>query len=167
MELKSTVFRAIWQVAALAALSALTALAVNALRSERLPLIGDFSPAARMTTASGERIDIRLEEAEQLFHARAAVFLDARPAEDYAQGHIQGARSLPWNDADRRFLEVTGDLDLATPIVTYCDGETCEASHDLALFLRDAGFENVRVLVNGWSVWRAAGLPVATGLGAP
>lgn len=163
--MKSTAFRAIGQLAALAALSALTALAVNALRSERLPLIGDYSPAARMTTASGERIDISLEEAEKLFYTHAAVFLDARPAEDYARGHIQGARSLPWHDADRAFLEATGDLDFAAPIVTYCDGESCELSHDLALFLRNAGFENVRVLVNGWTVWLAAGLPVETGAG--
>ena len=39
-------------------------------------------------------------------------------------------------------MTVTADLELTTPIVTYCDGETCELSHDLALFLRDAGFTN-------------------------
>jgi rhodanese-related sulfurtransferase len=156
--------RAAWQVPALLILSAAAALAVNGLRTDRLPLVGDFSVGARITTATGERMDIALEEAEKLFFTHAAVFIDARPAEDYAKGRIQGARSLPWQDVDLNFIGVTADLDLATPIVTYCDGETCELSYDLALFLRDAGFINTRVLVNGWTVWQQAGLPVESGV---
>jgi rhodanese-related sulfurtransferase len=155
--------RAAWQVPALVILSALAALSVNAFRTDRLPLVSDFSVAARMTTATGERMDISLEEAEKLFFTHSVVFIDARSIEDYANGHIQGARSLPWHDVELNFMAVTADLDLLTPIVTYCDGETCELSHDLALFLRDAGFMNTRVLVNGWTIWQQVGLPVAIG----
>jgi rhodanese-related sulfurtransferase len=155
--------RAAWQIPALVILSVVTALAVNALRPDRLPLISDFSVAARMTTATGERMDISLEEAEKLFFTHTTVFIDARSGDDYAEGHIQGARSLPWHDVDINFMAVTADLELTTPIITYCDGETCELSHDLALFLRDAGFMNTRVLVNGWTIWQQAGLPVAIG----
>jgi rhodanese-related sulfurtransferase len=155
--------RAAWQISALLILSAVAALGFNALRTDRLPLIGDFSVAARMTTATGERMDISLEEAEKLFFTHAAVFIDARSDEDYAQGHIQDARNLPWQDVDLSFMTVTADLEQTTPIITYCDGETCELSHDLALFLRDAGFTNTRVLVNGWTVWQQAGLPVESG----
>jgi rhodanese-related sulfurtransferase len=160
--------KAIWQRAArqvtvLVILSAAVALAVNALRADRLPLVGDFSVAARITTATGERMDIPLEEAEKLFFTHAAVFVDARSVEDYAHGHIQGARCLPWHEVDINFIGATQDLDLETPIVTYCDGETCELSHHLALFLREAGFMNTRVLVNGWTLWQKAGLPVESG----
>jgi rhodanese-related sulfurtransferase len=156
-------FRAAWQIPALVILSTVAALAVNAVRTDRLPLIGDFSVAARVTTVTGERMDITLEEAEKLYFTHAAVFIDARSAEEYAQGHIRDARSLPWHDADLNFITVTADLEMTTPIVTYCDGETCELSHDLALFLRDAGFTDTRVLVNGWTVWQQAGLPVESG----
>lgn len=152
-----------WQITALVMLSAVAALAVNAVRTDRLPLIGEFSAAARMTTATGERMDINLEEARKLYSTNGAVFFDARSDVDYARGHIRGARSLPWHEVDFRFMAATADLELTTPIVTYCDGETCELSHDLALFLRDAGFTNARVLVNGWAVWRQAGLPLASG----
>ena len=164
MESKNNWFRAAWQIPALVILSTVAALAVNAVRTDRLPLVGDYSAAARMTTATGERMDISLEEAERLFFTDAAVFIDARSAEDYAQGHIQDARNLPWHDLDLKFMTVTADLELTTPIITYCNGETCELSHDLALFLRDAGFAYTRVLVNGWTVWQRAGLPVASGL---
>ena len=91
---------------------------------------------------------------------KAAVIIDARPNDDYEKGHIRGALSLPWRDVDQRFMEVTKDISVDTPIITYCDGETCSLSHDLAVFLKDMGFMNVRVLVNGWTVWQAAGLPV-------
>jgi rhodanese-related sulfurtransferase len=155
--------RAVWQVPALVILSAAVALAVNALRADRLPLVGDFSVAARITTATGERMDISLNEAEKLFFTDAAVFIDARSEEEYARGHIQGALSLPWHDVDLNFIAVTQDMDMGTQIVTYCDGETCELSHDLALFLRDAGFVNTRVLVNGWTLWQQAGLPMEAG----
>jgi rhodanese-related sulfurtransferase len=163
MEFNNKWFQAVWQTAALVVLSAVVALAVNALRTDRLPLIGDFSVAARVTTATGERMDISLEEAEKLFFTHAAVFVDARPVEDYARGRIEGARSLPWQNVDIDFINVTSDIALDTPIVTYCDGETCELSHDLALFLRDAGFHNAQVLVNGWTLWQQAGLPTESG----
>jgi rhodanese-related sulfurtransferase len=163
LESKNNWVQAAWQTPALVILSVVTALAVNAIRTDRLPLIGDFSAAARMTTATGERMDISQEEAERLYFTHAAVFIDARSAEEYARGHIRGARSLPWQEVDLNFMAVTADLELTTPIVTYCDGETCELSHDLALFLRDAGFTNTRVLVNGWTIWQQAGLPVEAG----
>ena len=154
--------QAIWQVPVVILAAGILALSANALRTDSLPLIGDWSIDARMATITGERLDISLPEAQNFFNSRSAVFLDARSANDYARGHIPGARSLPWQDVELFLTEVAGDLESETPIITYCDGETCNLSHDLALFLKDAGFMNVRVLVNGWTVWQAAGLPVET-----
>jgi rhodanese-related sulfurtransferase len=163
VESKNRWLRAAWQLSVLVLLSTAAALAVNGLRTERLPLVGDFSAAALITTATGERMDISLEEAEALFRTRKAVFVDARAAEEYARGRIRGARSLPWQEADLKFIGATADLDWSTPLITYCDGETCESSHDLALFLRDIGFLDARVLVNGWTLWQQAGLPTESG----
>ena len=154
--------QAIWQIPAVIFVAGILAISVNALRPDSLPLIGDWSIDVRLTTITGEQLNISLQEVEKLFKGRSAVFLDARSAEDYARGHIQGARSLPWQDIDQFFVDVSENLELETPIVTYCDGETCKLSHDLAVYLKDMGFMNVRVLVNGWSVWQAAGLPLAT-----
>jgi len=60
-------------------------------------------------------------------------------------------------------MGVTEDISPDTPIITYCDGEICELSHNLAIFLRDMGFRNVRILVNGWALWKEEGLPIASG----
>lgn len=60
-------------------------------------------------------------------------------------------------------MDMADCLEGSEAIVTYCDGESCDLSHELALFLKEMGFENVRVLVNGWSVWQQAGLPTDAG----
>ena len=109
---------------------------------------------------SGNRLDISLVEAKNLFFQKAAIMIDARPNYDYEKGHIKGALSLPWHEVDQRFMEVTKDISVDTPIITYCDGETCELSHHLANFLLDMGFTNVRILVNGWTNWQNADLPI-------
>jgi rhodanese-related sulfurtransferase len=159
---RNNLFKAIWQIPAMVVLAAVFGFPFNFARTDGIALIGDWSLEARMTTVTGERLDISLPEAEKLFRSGAAVFLDARSANDYARGHIHGARSLPWQDVDKFFMEVAESLEPETPIIIYCDGETCSLSHDLAVFLKDMGFTDVRVLVNGWTVWQAAGLPVET-----
>ena len=74
--------QAIWQVPAITLAAGILALSVNTLRSDSLPLIDDWSIDARMTTVTGERLDISLLEAEKLFRDQAAVFWDARSAND-------------------------------------------------------------------------------------
>jgi rhodanese-related sulfurtransferase len=152
--------QALWQVPAILMAAGILALSVNSLRQESLPLVGDWSTGERMTTISGERLDISFANAARLFREQAAVFVDARSEAEYERGHIQGALNLPWGDVDRLFFSATAGLPPDTPIITYCDGETCSLSHDLAVFLRNVGYVNVKVLVNGWTVWKRANLPV-------
>ena len=151
------------QIPAFIALAVIIAVGVNHWRSDGIPLVGDWSMEARFSDAAGESLVISLEQAEQLFKQGAVVFLDARPESQYAEGRIQGALNFPWQEADRYFAETAARLEGPKMIVTYCDGEDCDLSHELALFLKDMGFENVRVLVNGLTVWREAGLPIETG----
>ena len=106
---------------------------------------------------------ISLDEAKNLHQSNGAVFMDARPLEEFAKGHIQGAISLPWHEAEQRVMDVTADMANDAVIITYCDGDTCNLSKDLALFLENLGFSKVRILVNGWTVWQNAGLPVEAG----
>ncbi len=151
--------KAIWQAAGIIVLACFLAASVNLLRDSGIPFLGDWSADTRFTDDSGQSLVISLKEASRLYAENKAVFVDARPEYQYDRGRIKGAVSLPWQDADDRFLEVTDRLEGKETIITYCDGENCELSHELALFLSDMGFEDVRVLVNGWAKWRNAGLP--------
>jgi rhodanese-related sulfurtransferase len=153
-------FQVAWQSCALFALSILLGFSINQFRTDRLPLVGDWSIKAKLITADGDRLEISFKEAKKLFMEKSALFMDARSMDDYAKGHIPGALSLPWHDVDLRFIEVTEDISPDKLIITYCEDVTCDLSCDLALFLLDMGFKNVRVLLDGWAVWLKNCLPV-------
>ena len=155
--------QASWQTPLLILAAGLIAIGVNHWRADGIPLVGNWSVEARFSDAAGDSLVIGLEEAKRLFRQDSALFLDARPHDQYAGGHIRGALALPWQQVDRYFVDIAGQLDGAATIITYCDGESCDLSHELALFRKEMGFENVRVLVNGWSVWQQAGLPTGGG----
>lgn len=152
--------KTLWQISAIIAISAGLSLIVNALRLDSMQIVGDWSAESRMTTETEECLIISISEAEKLFMENAAIFIDARSNEDFRNRHISGAKSLPWQDVDQRFIEVIEDVSPNMTIITYCDGETCKLSHNLTLFLLDMGFKDVRVLVNGWSLWQKSSLPV-------
>jgi len=103
---------------------------------------------------------IAFEDAEMLFLEGKAVFIDARPVEAFRMGHIEGARNLPWEDFERRFSEVMSDLPLDTVVITYCDGESCGLSRELASAISAKGYDRVRVLLDGWRLWQQFNLPV-------
>ena len=120
-----TAFR---QTVVLSLIAIVLGLLVNQVRSDSIPLLGDWSPEARITLKFGKNILIPFEEAKDKFLTGAAVFFDARTPELYQKGHIQGARSLPIAEfdqlADKVFMEFPED----TLFVTYCDGEDCALS---------------------------------------
>ncbi len=155
--------RSIRQLALIVLVAAAAALISNHFRSASLPLVGNWSHEARLISPSGRQMAISLDEAKKLHQSKGAVFMDARPLEEFTRGHIQGAKSLPWHEAEQQVMDVTAELTNNADIITYCDGDTCDLSRELALFLENLGFTKVRVLVNAWTVWQEAGLPVETG----
>jgi rhodanese-related sulfurtransferase len=136
--------------------------AVNLIRPDRIPFIDSWAMADKLVTEDGDTLAISLEDAAALFADNAVVFLDARTQVEYDQGHIQDAVNLPWHEVDNYFETVIMTLDPEAMYITYCDGEACPLSHDLALFLKDLGFTRVKVLVNGWTLWKEHDLPVTT-----
>jgi 3-mercaptopyruvate sulfurtransferase SseA len=59
---------------------------------------------------------VSLETAKAAFDTKRAVFVDARSASSYSEGHIPGA--LLMNEEDLNGFKE--DLDLSTWIITYC-----------------------------------------------
>lgn len=152
-----------WQVVILLLASAVMGISVNHIRPDPIPLVGDWTPEARITSDSGKSLVISLEEAERLFSSGRAIFLDARSSGLYGEGHIKGAKNLPWQSFEEFVDKVIPDISQDAQIVTYCDGENCSLSEDLARELSLMGYKKVRVLVNGWTIWTEKGLPVEKG----
>jgi len=88
------------------------------------------------------------------------VVLDVRPTEEYRAGHIPGAISMPFETLAARLSSLPRNKE----IVAYCRGPYCVLSFDAVKALRVHG-RKARRLEEGFPEWRAAGHPVATGLG--
>ncbi|HET9162737.1 MAG TPA: metalloregulator ArsR/SmtB family transcription factor [Solirubrobacterales bacterium] len=80
-----------------------------------------------------------------------AVLVDVRPQEEFAAGHIEGARSIPIAELERRLDELPADRE----VVAYCRGPFCAYAHEAVRRLQESGRE-ARRLEDGWPEWRLA-----------
>jgi rhodanese-related sulfurtransferase/DNA-binding HxlR family transcriptional regulator len=80
------------------------------------------------------------------------MLVDVRPAEEFAAGHIEGARSIPISELEKRLSELPTDRE----VVAYCRGPFCAYAHHAVRRLQDSG-RKARRLEEGWPEWRLAG----------
>jgi rhodanese-related sulfurtransferase len=81
------------------------------------------------------------------------VLIDVRPAEEYAAGHITGAKSIPIDELDQRLNELPQDRE----VVAYCRGPFCAYAHRAVRRLAASGRDASR-LEDGWPEWRLSEL---------
>ena len=124
-----------------------------ALRGASLARLGEVERAAR--DYLGEDVEV-IGRTELIARLRRGdvVLIDVRPAEEYAGGHIDGARSIPLEELQERLAELPADRE----VVAYCRGPFCAYAHDAVRRLRATGRE-ARRLEEGWPDWRLAGKP--------
>jgi rhodanese-related sulfurtransferase len=77
------------------------------------------------------------------------VLVDVRPREEFAAGHIDGARSIPIDELEERLAELPPDGE----VVAYCRGPFCAYAHEAVRTLQAAG-RRARRLEEGWPEWR-------------
>jgi rhodanese-related sulfurtransferase len=158
----ATLFQALRQSTTILLVALVLGFTANATRPNGLSLTARWSPEAQIkASGQAEDLTISIEEARDLFMTQGALFIDARDGEAYSEGHIEGALNLPWHDFEARFVDVVPRLTPSGVMITYCDGDSCGLSKELAITLLAKGYGNVRVLGNGWSRWQEAGLPVS------
>jgi len=83
------------------------------------------------------------------------ILLDVRPALEYQQGHVAGARSIPVEQLEARLRE----LDPTREVVAYCRGPYCLFADEAVALLRAHEF-TARRYREGYPEWAAAGLPI-------
>jgi rhodanese-related sulfurtransferase len=93
-------------------------------------------------------------ELERAIKSGEVNVIDVRAAEDYARGHIPGARSLPksrWNTFE--------GLDRDKPNVLYCYSQVCHLAATAAVEFAGQGFP-VMELEGGFEGWKQNDLPI-------
>lgn len=92
--------------------------------------------------------------AERLSEGLVTV-LDVRSEDEFVQGHLPGARNIPFAELDKRLSELPRDVE----IVAYCRGPYCVYAFEAVAALRAKGFSASR-LEDGFPEWKAAGLVI-------
>jgi rhodanese-related sulfurtransferase/DNA-binding transcriptional ArsR family regulator len=78
--------------------------------------------------------------------------LDVRPQIEFEAGHLPGAVSIPVAELPARLAEIPR----GERVIAYCRGEYCLMADQAVSFLREHGFDAVR-LEGGWPEWRLEG----------
>lgn len=99
------------------------------------------------------------DELARLMRSGEIVLLDVRPEQEYAAGHIAGARSMPVSDLGARVGELPSDR----AYVAYCRGPYCVYADEAVAVLRANGRTATR-LSDGYPEWWLSGRPVQVGL---
>jgi len=123
-------------------------------------LFADESPSAIVEVNPPEYFGY--EETYEAFQTRNGIIIDSRSEYDYQLGHIRGSVNLPLKEFDAR-KTVLGSWPKDTLLITYCDGQECNSSMDLATELAAEGFVNVKFFFGGWSEWQQHQSPEAEG----
>nr|WP_320132274.1 rhodanese-like domain-containing protein [uncultured Holophaga sp.] len=122
---------------------------------------------SRPTPASAEAPFREVDGAEAQEDFRLGFpFLDARRSGEYAQGHIQGALSLPVWEGDLQERLIRFDAlghPLEDPVVVYCSGGDCHDSQLLADRLAGLGYRHILIYRGGYPDWAEHGLPIGRG----
>ena len=111
-----------------------------------------------MAQAQKEVPEVSVDQVKAQVEAQKGqpTLVDVRERDEYREGHLAGALSLPRGFLEMRVEEAIGDK--TAPIVAYCAGGT--RSLLAGRILRDMGYENVTSMAGGYNAWKGAGHPI-------
>ena len=105
---------------------------------------------------AGTRSGIAPGAAVQMINRDKAVVVDVSEAEEFAAGHIVGARNIPVADFEKRLPEVVKNK--TVPLILVC-ATGARAQRCLAT-AKTLGYDKAVVVAGGLRAWKEANLPV-------
>jgi rhodanese-related sulfurtransferase len=106
--------------------------------------------------AKGARGGLTPNAAVQLINREKAVVVDVCESEEFAAGHVAGARNIPLNQLEQRLPEVVKNKTL--PLVLVCQtGGRAQRALGVA---KSLGYDKAVVLGGGMGAWKEANLPL-------
>ena len=97
--------------------------------------------------------------AVQLINREKAVVIDVCEANEFAAGHVGGARNIPLNQLEEKLTAAVKNK--ALPVILVC--QSGARSNRAVAIAKKLGYEQAQSLGGGLSAWRTANLPVEKG----
>lgn len=131
-----------------------------ALRRTAENQLAELPAVARQYLGEADALEpIGRDELARRIEAGTVVLIDVRPREEYEQGHIAGAVSVP---LDALQTWARQDAPRRKQIVAYCRGPYCAYAVQAVAELKRRGLRASRA-TDGVAEWRAAGYPIESG----
>ena len=97
--------------------------------------------------------------AVQLINREKAVVIDVCETEEFAAGHVGGAKNIPLGQLEERLPATVKNK--ALPVVLVCASGT-RANRAVGI-AKKLGYDNAQAMAGGLKAWREASLPVEKG----
>ena len=95
-------------------------------------------------------------QAVQLINREKAVVIDVCEPEEFAAGHVGGARNVPLGQLQERLPQVAKNK--AVPVILVCaKGARAQRAVGIA---KGLGYDKAQALAGGLAAWKAASMPV-------
>lgn len=112
---------------------------------------------------------VSADQVKQLMDKGVPV-IDARVAAEYSEGHIKGAKNIPYKEKSAKAVDFDpsqdkfdlGQMpaDKKAPVVLYCNAGDCWRSFKAATMSIKAGYTKIHWFRGGFPEWKAKGYPV-------
>jgi len=111
------------------------------------------APALHLTQEPLRDDEVSMAVIREKFHEEV-LWIDARPADQFAAKHMPGALNVSEQQFDEQLVQHLDTLQTNTkPVVVYCSGQKCEASRKVMEKLKEMGFvKDAFIFKGGWSV---------------
>lgn len=141
-----------------------TSSAVPAATTQAAPAATAATSSTTTTTAAAPTFvaepgvirEIKLDAFKKLLGRSNVYLIDARIAEKYAEGHVDGAVNVDGNTVEANIPQLLS-IPKERIIVIYCDGGHCELSHRVADVLKNFGYGPILIYTGGWAEWTGKG----------
>lgn len=143
------------QTLTLILLSLVLGIGRNAVSPKPLLLFQAYNPLSKDTLGIRHLDSLQTRE---VWEKHFAIFLDARRSELFKEGHAPGAKSIPLDDFDTIYPQLSLSSDSA--YIIYCEGKDCEYSDLLAQRLYALGYRKLAVFPGGWEEWTKGKHPI-------
>ena len=114
------------------------------------------SGVALIVPVLGKGSGLSPQDMVQLMNREKAVVIDVCEPDEFAQGHVIGAKNLPLGELEAKLAQVVKNK--ATPVVMVC--QVGARSARAAATAQKLGYENAQSLAGGLKAWQAANMPV-------
>ena len=142
--------------------SAVLAVVANSVHPRKIPWVQDWANQVESMAAERSVRIVPFSVAVEKFNG-GAVFVDARSSREFGQGHIPGARSLPFGEFGERFDLIAEWIDSDVELVLYCTNRRCDDALLLAVELKAMGCRDPLLFVDGFEIWEKNGGAVEVG----